>query len=66
MASFPMTISPSINTLVATPPTPTHPQVINSTVNIQQRILRLYELVENDLYGRLQSCATQIAGFKVW
>ena len=24
-------------------------RVINSTVNIQQRILRLYDLIENDL-----------------
>jgi hypothetical protein len=40
-------------------------QVINSSVNIQQRILRLYDLIENDLYGKLQSLAAQIASFKV-
>ncbi|KAG1675373.1 hypothetical protein FOA52_012292 [Chlamydomonas sp. UWO 241] len=37
---------------------------INSTVNIQERIIRLYDLIENDLYGKLQTCSAQIAIYK--
>eukprot|EP00798_Chlamydomonas_sp_ICE-L_P030283 gene30283-35271_t len=37
---------------------------INSSVNIQERILRFFDLIESDLYGKLQTCAAQIAMFK--
>lgn len=35
--------------------------VINSSVNIHTRIVKFFELVENDLYGKLQSTSAQIA-----
>jgi hypothetical protein len=31
------------------------PQVINSTVSIESRIVKFFEMVEADLYGKLQS-----------
>jgi hypothetical protein len=34
---------------------------INSSVNIRQRIGKLFELCENDLYGKLQGSNAQIA-----
>lgn len=34
---------------------------INSSVNIRQRIIKLFELCENDLYGKLQGSNAQIA-----
>lgn len=34
---------------------------INSSVNIRQRIVKLFELCENDLYGKLQGSNAQIA-----
>lgn len=34
---------------------------INSSVNIHQRIVRFFEMVESDLYGKLQGCNAQIA-----
>jgi ariadne-1 len=36
-------------------------EVINSSVNIHSRIVKFFELTENDLYGRLQSSSAQIA-----
>ncbi|KAF6250673.1 hypothetical protein COO60DRAFT_1471727 [Scenedesmus sp. NREL 46B-D3] len=38
--------------------------VINSSVNIHTRILKFFELVENDLYGKLQSSSAQIAVYR--
>lgn len=38
--------------------------VINSSVNIHTRITKFFELVENDLYGRLQSSSAQIAVYR--
>lgn len=35
--------------------------VINSSVNINTRIVKFFELVENDLYGKLQKSNAQIA-----
>ena len=34
---------------------------INSSVNIHQRIVRFFEMVESDLYGKLQGSNAQIA-----
>jgi hypothetical protein len=34
---------------------------INRTITIRSRIQKLHELIENDLYGRLQSSSAQIA-----
>lgn len=34
---------------------------INSSVNIHQRIIRFFEMVESDLYGKLQGSNAQIA-----
>ncbi|KAG2497384.1 hypothetical protein HYH03_004542 [Edaphochlamys debaryana] len=36
-------------------------RVINSTVSIESRIVKFFEMIETDLYGRLQSCSAQIA-----
>jgi hypothetical protein len=36
-------------------------EVINSSVNIHQRIVKFFELVSDDLYGRLESTCAQIA-----
>lgn len=38
--------------------------VINSSVNIEQRILNFYGMVE-ELLGRLQTCSVNIAMYKV-
>ena len=38
--------------------------VINSTVNIDMRLVRLYELVENDLLGALTLGSHYIAPYK--
>eukprot|EP00775_Hariotina_reticulata_P013428 gene13428-13556_t len=38
--------------------------VINSSVNIHTRIVKFFELVENDLYGKLQSSSAQIAVYR--
>jgi len=35
--------------------------VINSRVNIHTRVQKFFELIENDLYGRLASQSAQIA-----
>lgn len=40
-------------------------QVINSTVNIDKRLIKLYELIENDLLGRLQYTVSYIAPYGV-
>jgi hypothetical protein len=40
-------------------------QVINSTVNIDKRLIKLYELIENDLLGRLQFSVSYIAPYGV-
>ncbi|WIA17066.1 hypothetical protein OEZ85_013967 [Tetradesmus obliquus] len=37
---------------------------INSSVNINSRIVKFFELVENDLYGKLQSSSAQIAVYR--
>ncbi|KAK9817712.1 hypothetical protein WJX72_001099 [[Myrmecia] bisecta] len=39
-------------------------RVINSTVNIDKRIVKMYELVENDLLGKLQFSVNYIAPYK--
>ena len=39
--------------------------VINSTVNIDMRLARLYDLLENDLLGALTLGAHYIAPYKV-
>jgi hypothetical protein len=39
-------------------------EVINSSVNIHTRIVKFFELVENDLYGKLQSSSAQIAVYR--
>lgn len=39
-------------------------KVINSSVNIEQRIIKFFELIESDLYGHLQTCSAQIAIYK--
>lgn len=38
--------------------------VINSSVNINTRIIKFFELVENDLYGKLQKSNAQIAVYR--
>ena len=38
---------------------------INTTVNIDRRLAKLFELVENDLLGRLQCSANYIAPYPV-
>ena len=38
---------------------------INTTVNIDRRLVKLFELVENDLLGRLQCSANYIAPYPV-
>lgn len=38
--------------------------VINSSVNIHTRIVKFFELVENDLYGKLQKSNAQIAVYR--
>lgn len=38
--------------------------VINSSVSIDQRIIKLYDLVETDLYGNLHTSCTQIAMYQ--
>jgi hypothetical protein len=40
-------------------------QVINSTVNVDKRLALLYDLVENELLGRLQASPSYIAPYKV-
>eukprot|EP00878_Enallax_costatus_P016577 GHUV01017393.1.p1 GENE.GHUV01017393.1~~GHUV01017393.1.p1 ORF type:complete len:170 (+),score=32.63 GHUV01017393.1:923-1432(+) len=37
---------------------------INSSVNIHTRIVKFFELVENDLYGKLQKSNAQIAVYR--
>eukprot|EP00879_Flechtneria_rotunda_P017835 GHRR01018694.1.p3 GENE.GHRR01018694.1~~GHRR01018694.1.p3 ORF type:complete len:197 (+),score=79.57 GHRR01018694.1:1946-2536(+) len=37
---------------------------INSSVNIHTRIVKFFELVENDLYSKLQSSSAQIAVYR--
>lgn len=37
---------------------------INSSVNIANRIVKFFDLIENDLYGRLASSSAQIAVHK--
>lgn len=39
-------------------------RVINSTVSIESRIVKFFEMIETDLYGRLQSCSAQIAVYR--
>ncbi|EFJ52718.1 hypothetical protein VOLCADRAFT_102701 [Volvox carteri f. nagariensis] len=39
-------------------------QVINSTVSIESRIIKFFEMIETDLYGQLQSCSAQIAVYR--
>ncbi len=34
---------------------------INSSVNVHQRIVKFFDLIENDLYGKLASSDAQIA-----
>lgn len=38
---------------------------INMTVNIDRRLIKLFELVENDLLGRLQCSANYISPYPV-
>lgn len=38
--------------------------VINSSVNIHSRIIKFFELIENDLYGKLQTSSAQIAVYR--
>lgn len=38
--------------------------VLNSSASIATRIVKLYDLIENDLYGKLQSAPGQIAMYK--
>lgn len=38
---------------------------INSTVNIDARLTKLYEVIENDLLGKLQFSANYISPYKV-
>ncbi len=40
-------------------------QVINSTININKRLVNLYELIENDLLGSLQFSVGYIAPYGV-
>lgn len=40
-------------------------QAINSSVNIGSRLRKLYELIENDLLGRLQLSSNNISPYKV-
>lgn len=57
-----------LSMLIETPPNQMGDQVrlhvINSAVNIDQRLLKLYEVIENDLLGRLQFSANYIAPYK--
>ncbi|GIL45958.1 hypothetical protein Vafri_3067 [Volvox africanus] len=39
-------------------------KVINSTVSIESRIVKFFEMIETDLYGKLQSCSAQIAVYR--
>lgn len=39
--------------------------VINSTVNVDKRLERLYELIENDLLGTIAEQSVYIAPYKV-
>ena len=39
--------------------------MINSTVNVDKRLGLLYDLIENDLLGRLQASPSYIAPYKV-
>ncbi|PNW70486.1 hypothetical protein CHLRE_17g721950v5 [Chlamydomonas reinhardtii] len=39
-------------------------RVINSTVSIESRILKFFDMIEVDLYGKLQSCSAQIAVYR--
>jgi enamine deaminase RidA (YjgF/YER057c/UK114 family) len=41
-------------------------QVINSTVNVDKRLQKLYELIENDLLGRISHQMVYIAPYKVY
>jgi hypothetical protein len=36
---------------------------INRTINLRKRLANLHELIENELYGKLQSSSAQIAPF---
>ena len=38
--------------------------VINSSVSIQERIKRLYDFIESELYGKLQTVSAQISPFR--
>lgn len=40
-------------------------QVINSTINIDKRLVNLYQLIENDLLGSLQFSTGYIAPYGV-
>jgi hypothetical protein len=40
-------------------------QVINSTINIDKRLVNLYQLIENDLLGSLQFSVSYIAPYGV-
>lgn len=39
-------------------------KVINSTVSIEARIVKLFSLIENDLYGSLQATSAQISVYR--
>lgn len=41
----------------------TRQQALNSTASIESRVRKLYEVIENDLYGRLLSMPTQITPY---
>jgi len=38
--------------------------VINSSVNVRMRIVKFFEMLENDLYGKLQGSNAQIAMYR--
>jgi len=40
-------------------------EVINNTVNLDKRLAKLYELIENDLLGSLKFTPANIASYKV-
>lgn len=40
-------------------------QVINSTVNVDKRLQKLYELIENDLLGHINDQVVYISPYKV-
>jgi Ariadne domain len=40
--------------------------IINSTVNIDARLVKLYELLENDVLASLSGAAANCAPYKVW